>query len=247
MENIITINTENINGQNVQAVNARDLHGFLEVGRDFSSWVKDRIGQYDFEENLDYLVFHKTGENSSGGRPAKEYHISLDMAKELAMVERNAKGKEARQYFIECERRAKAAPTLDLNNPEQLRGLLSNYAERTQIAEAKVVELQPKAEVHDRLLGCDGDLTPRPASKVLDFPERKLSKWLDNHSWAFRQNGKGPLQAYSDKKKLGYVDNRLHYYRDKATGEEKVSLQLVITPKGMAKLARLLPREGGLI
>ncbi|WP_238149141.1 antA/AntB antirepressor family protein [Arsenophonus endosymbiont of Aleurodicus floccissimus] len=79
---------------------------------------KKRISDYGFVENIDYVVFHNSVENPFGGRPAKEYYISLDMAKELSMVERNEKGKQARQYFIECERRI-LQPQLP-NNPTTL-------------------------------------------------------------------------------------------------------------------------------
>ncbi|ATA89228.1 toxin-antitoxin system, toxin component, Bro domain protein [Capnocytophaga stomatis] len=103
MTELITITEQN--GQ--RAVNARELHQFLEVGRDFSNWIKDRIEDYGFVENQDFVVFAKSGENSNGGRPLKEYAISIDMAKELSMVERNEKGKLARLYFIEMEKKAK--------------------------------------------------------------------------------------------------------------------------------------------
>jgi len=72
-------------------VNARDLHTFLGVGKDFSTWIKDRIRQYNFVENQDFIVFTDFGENPQGGRPSKEYRLTLDMAKELAMIERTPK------------------------------------------------------------------------------------------------------------------------------------------------------------
>lgn len=235
----IAIFDSRFNGEAVQTINARDLHEFLEVGKDFSTWIKDRIAQYGFEENQDFLVFTETGENSSGGRPAKEYHISLDMAKELSMVERNDKGKQARQYFIEMERRAKTGPVMiDLDDPGQLRGLLSSYAERTEVAEARVADLTPKAEAFDLLDASDGSVTPRVAAKTLDKQERKFSKWLEVNSWCFRQGGKGPLQAYADRRKQGYLEHKLHTYTDHS-GEERVRAQVMITPKGMARLAQI--------
>ena len=67
------------NGQ--RAVSARELHLFLEVGGDFSNWIKGRIEEYGFIENQDYMVFAEIGENSNGGRSLKEYALTLDMAK----------------------------------------------------------------------------------------------------------------------------------------------------------------------
>ncbi|MDD9334082.1 MAG: antA/AntB antirepressor family protein, partial [Bartonella sp.] len=89
-------------------VNARELHAFLEVKRDFSNWIKDRINKYSFLKNQDYIVFANFGENLQGGRPSTEYHLTLDMAKELSMVEHNEKGRQARRYFIECEKKLKS-------------------------------------------------------------------------------------------------------------------------------------------
>ncbi|MBS9777187.1 MAG: antA/AntB antirepressor family protein [Gammaproteobacteria bacterium] len=106
---IPTTNAE-LNGDNQPLVNARDLHDFLEVGRDYNTWIKSRISDYQFTENLDYMEFSpKLGKTPIfGGRPKKDYLITLDMAKELAMVERNDKGRQARRYFIEMEKRTLA-------------------------------------------------------------------------------------------------------------------------------------------
>lgn len=146
----ITVATGRIGADTVQTVNARDLHAFLEVGKDFSTWIKGRIEQYGFRQGIDFELFPETGENPSGGRPAKEYAITLDMAKELAMVERNEKGKQARAYFIECERRARTVvptdPMTALGDATALRGLLLTYTEKVLALEAANAELAPKAE-----------------------------------------------------------------------------------------------------
>ena len=94
------------NGQ--RAVNARDLHQFLGVKTQFKDWINRRIEEYQFIKGQDFEVLLKNEQNSSGGRPAKEYALSLDMAKELSMVERTERGREARRYFIEMEKVAHA-------------------------------------------------------------------------------------------------------------------------------------------
>lgn len=91
-----------IKQENSQLVDANKLYDFMEVDTPFHKWIARRIEEYTFTEGTDFWT--KMSE-SNGGRPAKEYHISLDMAKELAMVERNEKGKLARKYFIEVEKR----------------------------------------------------------------------------------------------------------------------------------------------
>lgn len=97
-----------LNGENITAVNARDLWKFLESKQEFANWIKDRIEKYRFVEGKDFLInFSK-----SLGRPSKEYLISLDMANELAMVENNERGRQARQYFIEVEKRFRHAGNL---------------------------------------------------------------------------------------------------------------------------------------
>lgn len=108
---IIPVFSGTIAGQSTQLCNARDLHAFLGASRDFSTWIKARIDAYGFSEGADYLLT-KIGEQlPSGTKYRIDYHLSLDMAKELAMVERTDKGREVRRYFIECERRALAGET----------------------------------------------------------------------------------------------------------------------------------------
>ena len=101
MKELIKITQHNGNS----FISARELHKFLEVGKVFGAWINERIEQFGFIENQDYVVFSEIGKNLKGGRPMKEYLLSIDMAKELSMLERNEKGKQARIYFIECEKR----------------------------------------------------------------------------------------------------------------------------------------------
>lgn len=91
-----------MNGDRITAVNARDLWKFLESKRQFANWIKERIENYGFVEGKDFLTNLL---KSDFGRPTTEYIVSLDMAKELAMVENNERGRQARQYFIEIEKR----------------------------------------------------------------------------------------------------------------------------------------------
>lgn len=91
-----------INGEVQPLVNARELHAFLESGQDFSNWIAKRIEKYGFVNGKDFSI--NLLKTPNGGRPTTEYHITLDMAKELSMVERSDKGKTARQYFIACEK-----------------------------------------------------------------------------------------------------------------------------------------------
>ncbi|MBX2840493.1 MAG: antA/AntB antirepressor family protein [Flammeovirgaceae bacterium] len=85
-------------------INARDLHEFLGSKKDFSSWIKARINRYQFVENEDYTIAHPNGGASWGGSNKVDYILTINMAKELAMVENTDKGREARRYFIEAEK-----------------------------------------------------------------------------------------------------------------------------------------------
>ncbi|EKN5953191.1 AntA/AntB antirepressor [Yersinia enterocolitica] len=94
-----------ISNETTLLCNARDLHSFLGVGKRFASWITERISEYEFVENQDYMIFSQNREKIGRGRPSIDYHLTLDTAKELAMVERNEKGRQIRRYFIECEKR----------------------------------------------------------------------------------------------------------------------------------------------
>ena len=113
--NLIPVFNGLIQNQPVQLCNARELHTFLDIGKDYSTWIKNRINEYGFTQDEDYLVITER----TNGRPRKEYHITLDMGKELGMVERNERGKQIRKYFIECERRAIQPKQIALPAPEK--------------------------------------------------------------------------------------------------------------------------------
>ena len=92
MTQLIPLHSQTIDGNAVETVNAKELHEFLEVRSKFADWIKNRISEYDFTVNQDFTTVSKNLEN--GGRSI-EYYITLDMAKEISMVERNEKGKQA--------------------------------------------------------------------------------------------------------------------------------------------------------
>lgn len=121
----------------VQTADARDLHAFLQVGTSFRDWIARRIQEYGFIEGTDFCSFLS---ESQGGRPSKEYAITLDMAKELSMVERNEQGKRARQYFIECERQAHQ-PRVAANQNLTLVGKEARLQYRMGLEIAKLIGL----------------------------------------------------------------------------------------------------------
>lgn len=109
-----------IGGTQAQVVDGRELHTFLKNGKQFSDWIKHRIGQYGFEENQDYSLVSPKSEikpGRGGDRRSVDYHLTLDMAKELSMVENNEQGRMARRYFIDMERKALSQAALPA--PEQ--------------------------------------------------------------------------------------------------------------------------------
>jgi anti-repressor protein len=103
--NLINIEQTTIGGNLIETVNVRELHEFLGVKTRFNDWFSNRIKEYGFVEGADYKTLTK---NLVSGGKRNDHYISIDMAKELSMVERNDKGKQARQYFIECERAVKS-------------------------------------------------------------------------------------------------------------------------------------------
>lgn len=130
-----------IQNQSVQFVNARDLHKLLGNGKQFSDWIQHRISKYGFAENLDFTVLHQLVNVDRGffgirQETLKEYHITLDMAKELCMLERSEIGRQARRHFIKMEQHAialatemqaqmLAIPTFLRNNPDELARLIT--------------------------------------------------------------------------------------------------------------------------
>lgn len=91
----------------IKVVNGRELHQVLQSGQDFSTWVKKRLSECDAEENEDFDLFHNSVEQVSGTKYRIDYIIKLDIAKEMAMLERNEKGKQVRKYFIAVEEKYK--------------------------------------------------------------------------------------------------------------------------------------------
>ncbi len=116
---LIEIKKEVIGAEDVNSVNARDIHKYLEVKTTFSNWIKRAIEKYDFLENVDFvknITVAKNGKCLNQGLPQQkiDYIVSMDMAKELSMLENNAKGRETRKYFISVEKKALAPAIADL-------------------------------------------------------------------------------------------------------------------------------------
>jgi phage anti-repressor protein len=148
----LSIQSRKINNRLCDTVDARELHAFLEVGRFFSNWIKARIQRYDFVEELDYLLIDDLSLPvlaSSKARPqkVKNYFITLDMAKELAMVERNEKGKEARRYFIECEHQLRSNQVPAIEQTATSQALLTSNDFQSALEDQAALQEQAKYQI----------------------------------------------------------------------------------------------------
>lgn len=231
MNELIKIQTD---GEGKKTVNARELHDFLEIHTAFNDWITRRIKEYAFTDGEDFISILS---KSTGGRPSKEYHISIDMAKELSMVERNEKGKKARQYFIECERRAKD-PMAALNDPTAMRGLLLTYSEKVIELEETVHDMTPKVAAFNRIATADGSLCITSAAKHLQVRPKELFKYLAEHRWIYRRPGNKSYLAYQNRIQQGVMEHKVTTHIN-GDGIERIYEQARITPKGITRLSRI--------
>lgn len=162
---LISVVDVEIAGEMKQTVDLRDLHAFLESRRDFSNWVKSRIEEYDFVKGVDYIVCspNLASTTCSGGRNRLDYIGTLDMAKELAMVERNAKGREARQYFIDCEKKVKEIHEANPKAPVTSGQMFMEVAKQFLVFEQRLLAMESsQQQMQDRMdeaLPRDGYIT----------------------------------------------------------------------------------------
>lgn len=233
------------NNDGAQAVMGRDLHAFLESKEAYTRWISRLIEKYGFVAGQDFMT--KMSE-STGGRPSENHILTLDMAKEISMVQNNDKGRQARRYFIECERRAKEPAEL---SPEELMARAIKVADNTiKELEAKTRELEPAAKSWTYLAAPGGDYSVAGAAKTLSrdpnisIGRNKLFDFMREQRWIFRTAGKrAHWEAYQDK---GINTGRLVHklsspFMNERTGEwEQPAPTIRITPKGLHELHKLL-------
>ncbi len=236
MTELIPIKSATIGGEEINAVNARELHAFLGVKSKFRDWINNRISDFGFTENVDFSSFAK---NLANGGRTREYLVSIDMAKELCMVERNAKGKEARLYFIDCEKKLKEAKASQIPQslPEALR-LAADLAEQKMQLEAQIKEDAPKVSFSDTVQKSFGDMLIREAAKALGLNPTFLFDWLRSRGWINKKNE--PYQEYC---KQGVIRPRISPYDHPEKGPS-VSVTAHITPKGLYRIYTTLLKEG---
>lgn len=234
MTELIKITT---NESGSQVVSARELHEFLESKQEFANWIKNRIDKYGFVENQDFEVFDNFINNPNGGRPLKEYALTLDTAKELAMVEGNEKGRQARRYFIECEKKLREViSNQQLYIPKTLPEALRAYADEVEKnikLEEKVKELEPKGEYFDKLVDRVVLTNFRDTAKELGLGQNEFINKLIELRYIYR-DPKKHLKPYSKFVKDGLFEIK------EFTNSYTSGVQTLVTPKGREVFLRLI-------
>lgn len=143
----------------------------------------------------------------------------------------------------ELEAQQRPDPMVALNDPATMRGLLLSYSEKVIELEQAKAELTPKAEALDRIATADGSLCITDAAKSLQIRPKDLFTWLQSHAWIYRRHGTSWL-GYQTKVQSGYLEHKLTTVTT-ADGRERVSEQVRVTPKGLARLAEVLREHHG--
>lgn len=133
-------------------VSGRELHEFLEVSTPYPKWF-DRMVDYGFVGNIDFVVADNFVPNSRGGKQTQiDHQIKLDMAKEISMIQRTEKGKKARQYFLELERKWNSPEMIIKRAHELLEKQVAALTTNNLVLEQQVQEFKPKASYYDTVL-----------------------------------------------------------------------------------------------
>lgn len=179
MNEIIKVNYEN----DRPTVLARDLHDFLEVKTAFKDWFP-RMCEYGFSEGTDFCSFLS---ESTGGRPAQDAQLTIEMAKEICMLQRNERGKQARQYFIQLEK--------DWNSPEKVMARALQIADKkikrleTQIEEDKPKVLFAGAVETSKSSILIGELAKILKQNGINIGQNRLFEWMRQNGYLIRRNG----------------------------------------------------------
>ena len=204
------------------AVSARELHEFLEVKTAYKDWFP-RMCEYGFTEGEDFCSFLS---ESTGGRPAQDAQLTIDMAKEICMLQRNEKGKQARQYFIKLEK--------DWNSPEKVMARALHIADekikllsaQNSVLTVQNTIMQPKAAYFDELVSRNLLTSFRETAKQLEINEKEFIRFLVDKKYIYRDK-KGKLMPYAEK------NNGLFEMKESFNEKTQWSgTQTLITPKG---------------
>jgi len=218
-----------------ETVNARELHEFLEVGRDFTSWLRQRVAKYGFARDIDYITCSPDlGSEKHGGQNRVDYYISIDMAKELSMVENNEKGRQARKYFIEREKQAIALST-PKTFAEALR-LAADQQEKIEQQKMLIEEQAPKAKFYDTVTDSKTAIYMSDVAKVIDcgIGRNKLFSLLRDKKVLDCVNR--PYQKYVDRKYFRVVERS---NTDK-NGNSHISITTLVYQKGVDYISKLV-------
>lgn len=172
------------NEQDRLTVSARDLHRFLEASERFQSWF-DRNVQYGFEENIDYIGRKEF--NTLARQELQDYQITIEMGKEISMLQRNEKGKQARKYFIKLE--------TEWNSPERVMARALQFSE--QLLNEKTIlieEMKPKALFADAVASSQtsiliGDLAKLIKQNGVNIGQNRLFEWLRANGFLIKRSG----------------------------------------------------------
>lgn len=226
------IKTQN-NEQGEIIVSGRELHEFLEVKDNYTDWFK-RMTKYGFDEGSDFIGFFR---ESIGGRPSQDHHIKLDMAKEISMIQRTEKGKEARQYFLQVEKA--------WNSPEMIMKRALEYADAqiqkltttNLVLEQQVNELKSKATYYDLILQNKSLISISHIAKDYGMGAPTMNKLLHRLGVQYKQGEIWLLYAkYQDK---GYTQTYIH-----SIDAERSKPHTKWTQQGRLFIYELLKREG---
>lgn len=218
MEELIKVNYDS----DRPTVLGRDLHSFLEVGARYNDWFL-RMCEYGFAEGVDFYSFLS---ESTGGRPAADHQLTIEMAKEICMLQRNEKGRQARQYFINLEKA--------WNTPEMIMSRALRMAEET-ISSLKLTNSQltvenqimsPKADYFDELVNRNLLTSFRETAKQLNVKEKEFISFLLDRKYIYRDK-KGKLMPYADSNKGLFEIKECFNEKTQWSGT-----QTLVTPKG---------------
>ena len=236
MNELIKITTNEVGEPTVLG---RELHDFLKVATPYDKWFP-RMAEYGFSEGKDFSTFLS---ESTGGRPSTDHLLTIDMAKEICMIQRTEVGKQARQYFIQVEK--------DYNSPEKIMARALRIAEKelstlrleTKVQAQQIAELQPKATYYDLILQCPSLLSVTEIAKDYGLSAKGLNKILHDNGIQYSQSGVWFLYAkYQDK---GYTSTKTQNY-NRPDGTQGSRVHTYWTQKGRLFLYGLLKDLGHL-